>query len=161
MDRSQQGISRCGSSRGNLRGGFLPQISDMEVPMKQILAKAGLVLLAFGVPAMASAEATIEGRWANPHHSVIVHVARCGNAYCGTVSWATEKNRAKGTTPGTRVLSDLRPAGDGTYKGSAFEPKRQVRGSATVRQLGPDVMMVKGCAVLGLICSEQRWTRVS
>ena len=41
-----------------------------------------------------------------------------------------------------------------------FEPKRGLSGSATVRQLGPNVMVVKGCAVAGLICKEQRWTRV-
>ena len=129
--------------------------------MKHILTKAGLALLACAMPAMASAQATLEGKWANPKRSVIVHVAPCGSALCGTVSWASAHNREKGTTPGTRVLSDLRPAGDGTYKGSAYEPKRQLRGSATVRQVGPDVMMVKGCAVLGLLCKEQRWTRVS
>jgi len=92
---------------------------------------------------------------------VIVHVARCGEAYCGTVSWASTHNRERGATPGTRVLSDLRPLGDGTYKGRAYEPKRDISGSATVRQDGPNVMIVKGCAVLGLICKEQRWTRVS
>lgn len=119
-----------------------------------------VVLLAAAVPVTASAQ-SLEGKWANPKRSVIVDVARCGNALCGTVSWATAKNREKGAAPGTRVLSDLRPAGDGVYKGRAFEPKRNIRGSATVRQLGPDVMVVKGCAVLGMLCSEQRWTRVS
>ena len=119
-----------------------------------------LILVAAVVPVTASAH-TLEGKWANPKHSVIVHVARCGDALCGTVSWATAKNREKGAAPGTRVLSDLRPAGDGIYKGRAFEPKRNIRGSAVVRQLGPDVMVVKGCAVLGMLCSEQRWTRVS
>jgi uncharacterized protein (DUF2147 family) len=77
------------------------------------------------------------------------------------VSWASAKNREKGMTAGTRVLSDLKPQGDGVYKGRAYEPKRKIPGSATVRQVGPDVMIVKGCAVIGLICKEQRWTRVS
>jgi len=129
--------------------------------MRQMFAKAGLILLAASVPVTASAQAAIEGRWKNPKGSVIVHVAPCGDAFCGTVSWASANNRAKGTTPGTRVLSDLRPAGDGTYRGNGFEPKRNLRGSATVRQLGPDVMIVKGCAVMGLFCKEQRWRRVS
>ncbi len=129
--------------------------------MKRILTSAALLLLAASTAASASAQATLEGRWANPHHSIIVHVTSCGEAYCGTVSWASAKNRAAGTTPGTRVLTDLRPTGDGTYKGSAYEPKRDMRGSATVRQLGPNVMVVKGCALLGLVCKEQRWTRVS
>ena len=112
------------------------------------------------VPSVASAQA-LEGKWTNPKRSVIVHVVRCGDAYCGTVSWASEKNREKGTEPGIRVLSELRPRGDGTYKGRAYEPKHNISGSATVRQMGPNVMVVRGCAVVGLLCKEQRWTRVS
>jgi uncharacterized protein (DUF2147 family) len=128
--------------------------------MKQILAKAGFALLALSMPIAATAQ-SLEGKWANPKRSVIVNVARCGSAYCGTVTWATQKNRDKGATPGTRVLSDLRPDGDGTYKGRAFEPKRNINGSAIVRQVGDDVMIVKGCSLMGLFCKEQRWTRVS
>ena len=114
------------------------------------------------VPAGASASAqSLEGRWANPKRNVIVKVARCGNAYCGKVSWASAKKRAKGTAPGELVLSDLKPAGQGLYKGRAVEPRRNISGSATVRQLNSNVMLVKGCAVAGMLCKEQRWTRVS
>ena len=140
----------------------MPQIKFMAARMtKRILTTAALILLAYTVPATASAQAALEGRWVNPHHTVIVNVARCGEAYCGTVSWATAKNREHGTTPGTRVLTDLRPTGDGTYRGSAYEPRRDMHGSATVRQEGPNVMIVKGCALFGLFCKEQRWTRAS
>src|SRR4051812_32906357 len=119
--------------------------------MKRILAKTALILLAATVPVTAAAKAAIEGRWANPRHSVIVNVARCGTAYCGTVVQASANNRAKGVTLGTRVLSDLRPLGDGTYRGRAYEPKRNISGSALVRQEGPNVMIVRGCAVIGLL----------
>jgi uncharacterized protein (DUF2147 family) len=129
--------------------------------MKQILARFALVAVATAVPVTAAAQATIEGRWANPKHSVIVNVERCGEAYCGTVSWATARNREKGAAPGTRVLSDLRPQGGGIYKGRAYEPKRNMGGSATIHQVAPDVMVVRGCAILGLICKQQRWTRIS
>lgn len=128
--------------------------------MKRTLTKAALGLLALAAPAMASSE-TLEGRWANPHHSVIVNVTRCGEAYCGVVSWANARNREKGVAPGTRVLSDLKAQGGGVYKGKAYEPKRGIGGSATVTQEGPNVMVVKGCAIAGLICKAQRWTRVS
>jgi len=133
--------------------------------MKRILLSIAAVTVALGAPASASAQA-LEGKWTNPKRSVIVNVARCGEAYCGTVSWATEKTRDKVAENGrklvgTRILSDLRPAGNGTYRGRAFEPKRNIRGSATVRQVGPNVMVVRGCAVLGAFCKEQRWTRVS
>lgn len=119
---------------------------------------AAAVVLGTATPAYAQA---LEGKWANAKRSVIVNVARCGDAYCGTVSWASAKNREKGAEPGTRVLSDLRRTNEGTYKGKAYEPKRNIRGSATVRQIGPDTMVVKGCAVFGVFCSEQRWTRIS
>ena len=128
--------------------------------MNRIIARVALVLIGVAAPVSASVSATIEGHWSNPHHTVIVNVTRCGSAYCGIVSWSNARNREKGTVPGIRVLSDLRPDGDGAYRGNAYEPKHQMRGSAVVHQLGPDVMMVKGCALLGLVCSEQRWTRV-
>jgi uncharacterized protein (DUF2147 family) len=128
--------------------------------MKRLVLSIAAIAVALSTPALASAQA-LEGKWTNAKRSVIVHVARCGEAYCGTVSWASAKNRAQGAKPGTQVLTDLRPHGGGIYKGRAYEPKRKIRGSATVRQVGPDVMVVKGCAVVGLICSEQRWTRIS
>ena len=128
--------------------------------MKRFILTIAAAAVALGASAPAYAQA-LEGRWTNPKKSVIVSVARCGQAYCGTVAWASAKNRAKGAEPGTRVLTDLRPEGNGVYKGRAYEPKREIRGSATVRQVGPDVMVVKGCAVAGLFCKEQRWTRIS
>ena len=128
--------------------------------MKPVFTKTALGLLAIAAPAMASSQA-LEGRWANPHRSVIVNVTRCGDAYCGTVSWANAHNRERGVAPGTRVLSDLTAQGNGVYKGKAYEPKRGIGGSATVTQEGPNVMVVKGCALIGLICKAQRWTRVS
>jgi uncharacterized protein (DUF2147 family) len=129
--------------------------------MTRILTKIALVLIAATVPVTAAAQAALEGKWANPKRSVIVNVARCGDGYCGTVSWASPSNKDKGVMPGKRVLSDLKPLGDGTYRGRALEPKRNLSGSALVHQEGPNVMVVKGCAFIGLVCKEQRWTRVN
>ena len=129
--------------------------------MKQILMKLALIAVAAAVPFTASAQTPLEGHWKNPKGSVVVRVASCGDAFCGTVSWASAKNRGKGVGPGTQVLRDLRPLGGGVYKGKAYEPKRGISGSATVRQVAPDVMVVKGCVLSGIICKEQRWTRVS
>ncbi|HEU5067092.1 MAG TPA: DUF2147 domain-containing protein [Sphingomicrobium sp.] len=128
--------------------------------MKQILLTIAAAAVALSASAAAPAQ-NLEGRWTNSKHSVIVNVSRCGDAFCGVVSWATPHNRNEGATPGTRVLSELRPDGKGVYKGKAYEPKRGINGSATVRQAGPDTMLVKGCTFLGIICKEQRWTRVN
>ncbi|WP_458389042.1 DUF2147 domain-containing protein [Sphingomonas sp. F9_3S_D5_B_2] len=134
--------------------------------MKQILAKAAVALVIAAIPFAASAQAAIEGRWVNPKGSVVVRVAPCGNSFCGTVVKASPKAQAtarNGGTPhliGTQILSGLRPAGQGTFKGQVFDPKRNIRAPATIRIVGPDAITVRGCAIGGmLLCKEQRWTR--
>jgi uncharacterized protein (DUF2147 family) len=130
--------------------------------MNRILA--GFALL--GAAATAQATAPIEGQWTNPKHSVVVRVAPCGDAFCGTVVRASDKVKAyarKGGTAnliGKQILTGLKPVGNGRYKGKAFVPKRNLYATATVRQVGPNAMDVEGCALMGLICDEQRWTRV-
>ena len=39
--------------------------------------------------------------------------------------------------------------------------KRNIHAPATIRQRSRNVMEVEGCALAGLLCKEQRWTRVS
>ena len=134
--------------------------------MKRLFLAFALLFLA-AVPAAAQASApSVEGRWTNPKRSVVIEVGRCGQAWCGTVVWATAKARAnarKGGTAnliGTRILSAARPVGPNTYKGRAFVPRRNIHSSATIRQTGPNAMVVEGCALAGLLCKEQRWIRV-
>jgi uncharacterized protein (DUF2147 family) len=135
--------------------------------MKQILAKLALVAVAAAVPVTASAQAALEGHWKNPKGSVVVRVASCGDAYCGTVVQATDKAKAtarRGGTPnliGTRILSGMKPVGEGIFKGQAFDPKRNIHAPATIRLLGGSTLVVKGCLISGILCKEQRWTRVS
>ena len=135
--------------------------------MKQMFGKFALLLAIGSIPATASAKAALEGHWRNPTGSVTVKLAPCGDAWCGTVVDASAKAKAsarKGGTPqliGTRILSGVRPAGSGKYKGRAFDPKRNIHAPATIRLLGPSTLVVKGCVLRGIICKEQRWTRVS
>ena len=134
--------------------------------MQRILVRALTFAVIAALPLAASARG-LEGRWRNPKGSVVVKVSPCGdNAYCATVIDASDKAKAsarKGGTPrliGTQILTDLKPTGEGTFKGRAFEPKRNIRAPATVRVVGPDTITVKGCVISGIICKQQRWTRV-
>ena len=80
---------------------------------------------------------------------------------------ASEKARAKarkgGTANlvGTQILTGLKPVGDGRFRGRAFVPKRNIHATATVRQPGNDVMQVQGCVLGGILCDDEKWTRVS
>ncbi len=131
---------------------------------KILLTFAALALAA--VPASASAQA-IEGQWTNYKKNVVVQVERCGTAYCGRVVQASAKAREKarkGGTPslvGTRILTGLKPIGGGKFRGRAFVPKRNVHATATVRQISDNVMQVQGCVLGGLLCDNEKWTRVT
>ena len=131
--------------------------------MTRICALIASIVLLAASPVSAQA---LEGQWTNYKKNVVVQVERCGSAYCGRVVQATEKAKAKarkGGTPnlvGTQILTGLVPAGQGKFRGRAFVPKRNIHATATVRQLSDDVMQVQGCVLGGLLCDNERWTRV-
>ena len=135
---------------------------NMKTNIFSVTLMAGLMAL----PSAAIAKAPIEGRWVNPKGSVTVQVAPCGPAFCATVVDASAKAKAtarKGGTAnliGTQVMSDFRARGDGTYRGRAFDPKRNLRAPATIRMVGDSTLLVKGCLISGIICKEQRWKKV-
>jgi len=134
--------------------------------MKRILASIAILSLGLAVPALATAQAPIEGRWTNAKRSVVIDVDRCaGGAYCGKVVWASAKAKSKetidGPLVGAQLMSGFKPDGKGGYRGQVIEPKRNMRASATIRPVGPNAIVVKGCALAGLVCKEQRWVRAS
>jgi len=128
-----------------------------------LFALAGLVAAA---PLAANAPAPIAGRWQSPSDSVVVEVAPCGSAFCGTVVSATAKAKAdarKGGTAslvGTRLMTGFKPIGGGKYRGKVLLPKRGMHATGTIRLAGRNTLVVEGCALAGIICKEQRWDRV-
>ncbi len=124
-------------------------------------------LIALSTAAAAQASVAIEGKWTNPKRNVVIHVAPCGPAYCGHVVSASAKAKSsarKGGTAtliGAQLMSGFRPDGKGGFRGKVFEPKHNLRGKATVRPVASDTLEVRGCAIAGLLCKTQRWTRVS
>jgi uncharacterized protein (DUF2147 family) len=130
--------------------------------MKRLFMSVALFSLASAANAV-----PIEGRWQNPKDSVIIDVAPCGvGTWCGKVSWASAKAKAdarKGGTErlvGMHLLTGLKPDGEGGWRGRAFLPRRNIHANAMIRTAGAGAMVVKGCLIGGLICKEQRWTRV-
>ena len=122
--------------------------------------------VALALAASPAAADSIEGHWTNPKHTTLVHVTRCdGNAYCAIVLKASAKaqaNARKGGTEhfiGTEILH-VSDAGDGVYKGKAFDPESNLHIPATVRFVNPSTIEIQGCALFGLICKIQRWTKV-
>ena len=113
--------------------------------------------------AAAQAAPAIEGRWANPSRSVIVDIADCGSAMCGTVTWASAKaqqDARKGTDRlvGTPLLTNLQPRGPG-WRGKLFVPDQNMRVAARLQLVG-EQLKVSGCAMGKALCKAALWTRL-
>lgn len=132
--------------------------------MKRLIPSALLALAA--TSAAGAPPGALEGHWENPKHTTLVNVSICGSGpeYCAIVLKASAKaqeNARKGGTVhfiGTEILR-VHPIREGTFKGTAFDPESNLHVDATVRMVAPGVMELKGCAIMGLICQEQRWTK--
>jgi len=121
---------------------------------------AAISLLAAASPLGA---AEIEGRWRSPGGNSIIDVAPCGDAWCGTVAWASDKAKQdarKGTDQlvGTQLLTDLEEKQPGRWQGRIFIPDRNMRATAKLQLIGPDQLKVSGC-VARVICSSQVWSK--
>ena len=132
--------------------------------MRSMILAAALTLIT--TPALAASP--IEGSWTNPKRNVTVRIAPCGGgAYCGRVTAASAEARADaaaGGTPrlvGTRLISDLVPTGEDSWRGTIFVPDVNRTADAEVRQTGPRSIEIEGCAMRGLLCKSQIWTRVA
>ena len=126
-----------------------------------MLAGFVAVLLA----AHASAAAPIEGRWRSPGGNSIIEVAPCGEAWCGTVAWASakaKKDAAKTTSQlvGTQLLTEVKAAGAGRWNGRLFIPDKNMRLTAKIEVAPSGQLKVSGCLAGKSLCKAQLWTPV-
>lgn len=129
------------------------------------LPMAALAMLA----AMASAVASgppeaIRGHWMNPSRSVIVQLAPCGNAMCGTVTWASEKaqqdaRRGVDKLIGAQLLTGFRRGSNGSWRGKVFVPDLNIRVTGKIQPISERQLKVSGCALGGSLCRSQIWLR--
>lgn len=125
------------------------------------------LLLAALLASPALAASPIEGNWTNPHHSVTVRIAPCGSRLCGRVVSASSRAKADaaaGGTPrlvGAELMSGLEQTGAGSWHGDIFVPDANRRAEADLRLVDPRTLEIQGCALGGLLCKSQVWTRVA
>ena len=106
----------------------------------------------------------IEGQWFNPQRTVLIRLAPCGEAMCGTVTWAAEQARQaarKGADAliGARLLNDFRPSGYGQWRGTVFVPDMDLRVGGKIQVVDDNRLKVSGCILKGMMCRSQVWTR--
>ncbi len=130
-----------------------------------ILAALGLLVLAGSAQAQTSDPS---GTYLSESGETRVRIARCGQAYCGTiVSVQGDTKDSNNPDPGQRgrslvgvqMISNITPSGEGftgqlyNYKdGKTYSGKMSFQGKA---------MQLSGCVLGGLICRSQTWTKVN
>ncbi len=117
-----------------------------------------LVMLAVS-PVAGAGESAPAGLWATAGFSAIVEVTAGttdGDPFKATVRWVWDGSRQD--VVGKSLFVGMYRAGNVWSGGRVLDPENGKRYRATVRQIGPDRLRVRGC--IGPFCREQEWRRL-
>jgi uncharacterized protein (DUF2147 family) len=119
-----------------------------------ISAAAAAVALLAGTSAFA---AEPFGTWTRPSSGTQVSFYDCGGKLCGKVVGV--KDQTKKDTVGKVIMSGAAKSGDNTWKGDLLNLEDGKTYSGVVTLEGPKALNLKGCALGGLVCKGETWTR--
>jgi len=139
-----------------------------------ILRAVAVAVAVLGLSAPAFADPT--GTWLTENGRSRVRIADCGGALCGTIIWLkepndpetgkakTDKNNAdagKRGRPliGVPIVISMKPNGANKWSGQVYNAEDGKTYSGNLTEQGPNSMRLEGCALGGLVCKGQNWTR--
>jgi uncharacterized protein (DUF2147 family) len=94
------------------------------------------------------------GVWLSEEKEGKVRIEQCGANLCGyTVD-------AKSNANGEQVLINMKPGKD-KWSGRILDPKTGSTYDSTIVLKGSDTLRVQGCAMGGMFCGGQTWSRVN
>lgn len=117
-----------------------------------------MIAIAAGMLFASSAYAAdVTGEWAATDGKSKVRFSACGAALCGALSWVKDTN-GPGKV-GQRIFYDMKPSGEGSWSGRAFNPEdgKEYSGKMT---LSGNELTTAGCLFGGMLCKSLQWTRV-
>jgi len=113
---------------------------------------------AMGMMLAAALAGDPSGTWLRESGASRVRIAKCGDAYCGTIIWL--KDESGPAKLGQKVFYDMKADGEDKWAGKAFNPEdgKTYSGKMT---LSGDRLTTAGCALGGLICRSVNWSKVN
>jgi uncharacterized protein (DUF2147 family) len=129
--------------------------------MRHLLLAA--LALAIAAPALAD---PVDGTWKTfPDDNGdfgYIRIAPCGDKICGVLIKSFDKAGKPLASPniGKKIVWDMVAKGGGAYGGGKIWSPDRDQTYASKMALKGDVLTVKGCALMGLVCRGQDWTRV-
>lgn len=142
--------------------------------MKRIIAAALLVMCLPAAASAALAESHATGVWRMANGKVTVQLAPCGSNLCGTVIGLKKPLDKQGKPKldkenpnaslrgrpviGLTILSNLKPAGDGRWNGTIYNPDDGNTYKSKLRLQNANMMKVEGC--VSVFCKSMKFIRV-
>jgi uncharacterized protein (DUF2147 family) len=140
-----------------------------------------VLYIAAAALALASSDARAadpNGTWLTQTGTSRIKVADCGGALCGTIVWLkeptdpdtgkpkTDKNNsdaAKRSRPllGVQIVLGMKPSGADKWSGQVYNAEDGKTYSGNLTYPGGNSLQLQGCALGGLVCKGQTWTRAN
>jgi uncharacterized protein (DUF2147 family) len=118
------------------------------------------------------------GTWLTEAGTSRIKIADCGGTLCGNIVWMKEpidpdtqkprldKNNpeaAKRSRPlmGAAIVIGMKPSGADKWAGQVYNAEDGKTYSGSITMMSAGALKLEGCALAGLICKGQTWTRVN
>lgn len=114
-----------------------------------------LLALIVVCPSAAGAAATpLDGTWLRDDGNARVRIAACGDKICATNLWIGDASN--GEEAGDKLIMSLSRQTDGSFSGTAYDPKRDRTFSMTVKASASE-LNTRGCILGRLLCRDVNW----
>ena len=144
----------------------------------KFLRTATIAAAMLGVTLGASHAADPSGTWHTEEGKATVHIAACGPALCGTIvslkdandpdtgKPRTDKNNADAglrSRPmiGVLIVLGMKPSGANKWAGQVYNAEDGKTYSGNLTMTGDSSLQLQGCALGGLLCKSQTWSRTN
>ena len=141
---------------------------------RHLFALAALFVLMGSGAALA---ADPSGTWLTQNGASRIKLADCGGALCGTIVWLKEPNDDSGKPKtdknnsdaskrgrpliGVQIVLGMKPAGTDKWTGQVYNAEDGKTYSGNLTFSGGGSLVLQGCALGGLVCKGQTWTKAN
>ncbi len=136
-------------------------------------ASAAAMLTLLTVPARAQ---DASGIWLTDEKDAKIQIAKCGNAYCGTIVWLArpldpdtgkpsldkqnpDQSKRKRPIMGIAIFPGMQPNGANKWSGPIYNAEDGNTYNGNISVAGANALKVEGC--LFNACQSQTWTRTT
>ena len=118
-----------------------------------VVGSGWLIGSAFAASSAGASE--LDGVWARGDGNARVRIASCGAKICATNIWV--KDTSQGEAVGDQLVMTVAKQPDGSLAGQAYDSKRGLNLSLTIRVAGRSFTS-RGCVLGQFLCRDATWT---